>query len=176
MIRDDQHYRNVQSWAQKFEQALAQLERNENERAKNNPQLREIYINEVQRKLDDFREQIREYEEIVNHDSQTPIVLKLDDINNLPLILIKARMAAKLSQKELASLAGLTEKQIQLYEDKDYQDASFIDVMAVFDALDIKIEEGVFLVPLDTLRRTPITKEELMSSSRQKINSQTRGE
>lgn len=171
MIRDDQHYQNVQSWVQKFEQALAQLEKNENERVKDNPQLREIYINEVQRKLDDLREEIREYETIASHDSQTPIVLELDDINNLPQLLIKARMAAKLSQKELADLAGLTEEEIQKYEDKDYEDASFLDVMAVVDALDIKVVKGEFLIPLDTLRRTPITKEELLSKSRQKVSS-----
>lgn len=170
MIRDERHYQNVQSWVQNFEQALAQLERNENERVKDNPQLREIYINEVQRKLDDLKEEIREYETIANHDERTPIVLELDDINNLPQLLIKARMAAKLSQKELADLAGLTEEQIQEYEDKDYEDASFLDVMAVVDALDIKVVKGEFLIPLDTLRRTPITKEELLSKSRQTVS------
>ncbi|MBD2186050.1 helix-turn-helix transcriptional regulator [Planktothrix sp. FACHB-1375] len=171
MIKDDRHYQNVQSWVQNFEQALAQLERNENERVKDNSQLREIYMNEVQRKLDDLREEIREYETITNHDERTPIVLELDDINNLPQLLIKGRMAAKLSQKELADLAGLTEEQIQQYEEKDYEDASFIDVMAVVDALDIKVVKGEFLIPLDTLRRTPITKEELLSKPRQKVSS-----
>jgi ribosome-binding protein aMBF1 (putative translation factor) len=162
MIRDDQHYRNIQSWVEKFEQTLLQLEKNENERAKNDPQLRELYINEVQRKLDDLREEMREYETLTTHDSRTPLVLLLDDINSLPEILIKARIAAKLSQKELADLAGLSEAQIQEYEDKDYETASFLDVMAVFDALDIKIQHCEFLLPLDTLRRTPITKEEFL--------------
>jgi hypothetical protein len=37
-------------------------------------------------------------------------------------------------------------------------------VMGLFLALDIKIQKGEFLVPLDTLRRTPVTKEELRSS------------
>ena len=46
----------------------------------------------------------------------------------------------------------------------DYEDASFIDVKFVIDALDIKIQKGEFLIPLDTLRRTPITKEELLVS------------
>ena len=166
MIRDDQHYHNVQSWVKKIEQALLQLEKNENERAKNDPQLREIYMNEVQRKLNDLRKEIREYETLTTHDSQTPLVLNLENINELPLLLIKARMAAKLSQKELADLAGLSAAQIKEYEDKDYEKASFIDVMAVFDALDIKIQKGEFLVPLDTLRRTPITKEELLSKNK----------
>jgi len=73
-------------------------------------------------------------------------------------------MAAKLSHQELANLAGLTEEQIKRYEGNDYEDASFLDVRFVIDALDIKIQNGEFLIPLDTLRRTPITKEELLTS------------
>lgn len=166
MIKDDLHYHNVQSWVQKFEQALLQLEKNENERAKDDPQLREIYMNEVQRKLNDLRKEIREYETLITHDFQTPLVLNIENINELPLLLIKARMAAKLSQKELADLAGFSEAQMKEYEKKDYETASFLDVMAVFNALDIKIQKGEFLVPLDTLRRTPINKEELLSKSK----------
>jgi hypothetical protein len=37
-------------------------------------------------------------------------------------------------------------------------------VKFVIDALDIKIQKGEFLIPLDTLRRTPITKEALLVS------------
>ncbi|HBB33199.1 MAG TPA: DNA-binding protein [Cyanobacteria bacterium UBA8803] len=162
MIKDDQHYRNIQSWVQKFEQSLSQLDRNENEKAQNNPQLREAYRNGIQRKLDDLRKEIQDYETLTTHDPKIPLVLKLEDINDLPLLLIKARMAAKLSPKELADLAGLEEAQIQEYEENDYETASFLDVIAVFDALDIKVQKGEFLLPLDTLRRTPITKEELL--------------
>lgn len=63
----------------------------------------------------------------------------------------------------MADLAGLTAEQIQIYEANDYEDASFLDVMLVIDALDIKIQKGEFLVSLNTLRRTPITKEELLT-------------
>lgn len=34
----------------------------------------------------------------------------------------------------------------------------------MIDALGIKIKKGEFLIPLDTLRRTPVTKEELLYS------------
>lgn len=164
MIKNEQQYRQTQYWLQKFEQSLAELDNNESLKAE---ELRwKIHSDSYQSQVDELKEQIREYETLTNYDCHTPLVLKLDSINHLPQLLIKARIAAKLSQKELADLAGLTEKQIQLYEDKDYQNASFLDVMALIDALDIKIKSGEFLVPLDTLRRTPITKEELLSSSR----------
>jgi len=169
MIRNEQEYRNTLHWLERFEQSIAELDNNESLKA--DLKRWKLQRDSYQSRLEELKEQIKEYETLTNHDSQTPIVLKLDDINNLPQLLIKARMAAKLSQKELADLAGLTEEEIQKYEDKDYEDASFLDVMAVVDALDIKIQSGEFLIPLDTLRRTPITKEELLSKSRQKVSS-----
>ncbi len=161
MIKTEKQYHSTQNWLQKFEQSVAALDSNES--LKSDPLRWQLYRDSYQSQVDDLREQIAEYEILTTHDSQTPLVLKLDDINSLPEILIKARMAAKLSQKELADLAGLSVAQIQEYEDKDYETASFFDVMAVFDALGIKIKQCEFLLPLDTLRRTPITKEELLS-------------
>ncbi len=161
MIKNEQQYRQTQYWLQRFEQSLAELDSNESLKAE---QLRwQLHRDSYQSQVDELKKQISEYETLTNHDCQTPLVLKLDSINYLPQLLIKARLAAKLSQKELAELAGLTEEKIQHYENKDYENASLIDVMAVFDALDIKIQQGEFLVALDTLRRTPITKEELLS-------------
>jgi hypothetical protein len=47
------------------------------------------------------------------------------------------------------------------HEDNDCEDASFLEVISAIYALEIiKIQKGEFLVPLDTLRRTPVTKEE----------------
>ena len=164
MIKNEQQYRHTQYWLQRFEQSLAELDNNSSLKA---DFIRwKLHRDSYQSQVDDLKEQIREYESLTNHDCHTRLVLKLDEINYLPQLLIKARIAALLSQKEIADLAGLTEEQVKRYEANDYQDASFLDVMAVFDALDIKIHTAEFLVPLNTLRRTPITKEELLSSSR----------
>lgn len=141
---------------------MAEIDGNEDLKA--DPTRWQLYRDAYQSQVDEFTEEIKEYERITNHDGQTPILLKIDDINHLSQILIKARMSAKLTQQELASLSGLTLEQIKLYEDKDYQGASFLDVLAVFDALDIKVQIGEFLVPLDTLR-TPLTKEELLGKN-----------
>ena len=77
--------------------------------------------------LDKLKAEKAEYEKLISHDSQTPIVLELDDIDYLPDILIKARIAAKLSEKELGALCGCTEEQIKRYEKDDYQSASYLD-------------------------------------------------
>ncbi|KYC37166.1 DNA-binding protein [Scytonema hofmannii PCC 7110] len=168
MIKNDQQLRNTKEWLQRFEQSVAELDNNDTLKA--DLTRWKLHRDSYQSQVDELKEKIAEYEALVNHDYLKPIVLKINEINHLPQILIKARMAAKLSQKELADLAGLTEEQIKLYEDKDYEGASFLDVLAVFDALEIKIQAGEFLVPLDTLRRTPITKDELISSHQEKRN------
>jgi hypothetical protein len=161
MIKDELEYKVTQEWIEKLKKSIAAMEQDEIKK-RNDPDGWEILQSSLKCHLDRLKEEIAEYETLKNHNERTPIVLKLNDINSLHEILIKARLAAKLSQKELAVLAGLTEEQILLYEAQDYQDASFLDVMAVFYALDIKIQHGEFLCPLDSLRRTPITHEELL--------------
>jgi len=168
MIKNEQEYRFTQDIIREFKKSLLAIEGDE-AKIHNDPDGWELIRGSLQCHLNKFKAEVTEYEKLISHNHHSPIVLHLDDIDDLPQILIKARMAAKLSQQELANLAGLTEEQIKRYEDNDYEDASFMDVKFVIDALDIQIQKGEFLVSLDTLRRTPITKEELLAS--QTVNS-----
>ncbi|MBC6479672.1 MAG: helix-turn-helix transcriptional regulator [Hormoscilla sp. GM7CHS1pb] len=152
MLKNELEYEVTKEHKHNFEQALAALERDE-EKKKKEPIVWQLHHDGVESMLSEFAEEIAEYEMLTAHDRQTPLVLKLDDPNYLPQILIKARMGAKLSQKELADLSGLTEEQICSYEAKNYHTASVLDLFAVIDALDLKIKTCEFLVPLDTLRR-----------------------
>jgi len=165
MIKDELEYQITQEWVEKFETSIATLEQDDTKK-KNDPDGWELVRRSLQSHLDALQAEIYEYETLKNHDYHTPIVLKLDNIDYLSQILIKARIAAQLTQQELADLAGLTEERIKLYEAKDYEDASFLDMRAVIDALNIRIQRCEFLVTLDTLRRTPITKEELLSKTK----------
>lgn len=173
MIKDEKQYKFTRELAREFEESIAALERDE-VRKKNDSDGWELIRGSLKCHLDKLKSEIAEYEMLISHDRSTPIILKLDDIDYLAQILIKARMAAKLSQKELADLAGLTEEQIKRYEDNDYEDARFMDVKSVIYALEIEIHRGEFLVPLDTLRRTPVTKEELLSSTHSLYGQQDR--
>lgn len=69
-------------------------------------------------------------------------------MNKLSDLLIKARIAFKVTQKELAYLCDLTEEQIKIYEDKDYQHASYLDFQAITDALGIRIIDGKFVAQM----------------------------
>ncbi len=164
MIKNEKEYEYSKECAQRFQQSIFLLDQDEDLRQKD---FERWQMNRDAKKyrLDKINAEIAEYENLLSHDSQTPIVLKLDDIYYLPQLLIKARIAAKLSQKQLAALASLTAEQIQEYEEKDYDGANFSDVMGIFLALEMKVH-GDFLIPLDTLRRTPISKEELLSAKK----------
>jgi transcriptional regulator with XRE-family HTH domain len=63
----------------------------------------------------------------------------------LPHGLIKARIARGFSQKELADKLGLKEQQIQRYEASDYETASFARLKEIVSALEINVNEDIFL-------------------------------
>ena len=57
----------------------------------------------------------------------------------MPYILIKARIAQGLSQKELAERIGLKEQQIQRYEATDYASANLSRIKEVVSAFGVGI-------------------------------------
>ncbi|NEO79099.1 helix-turn-helix transcriptional regulator [Moorena sp. SIO4G3] len=156
MIKNQRQYDYSQELVRQFESDLSVYDA-QDEDIKKNDCWWKIKRDSLQSHLNALKAEVAEYETLINHDVRTPIVLKLDDINNLPQLIIKARLAANISQKQLADIAGLTEEKIIEYEDKDYQTASLLEFLFVLDALDIKLQKGEFLVPIDTLRITPIT-------------------
>ena len=60
---------------------------------------------------------------------------ELSVVAELPSVLIKARIAQGLSQKDLAERLGLQEQQIQRYEATDYASASLTRIKEVVSAL-----------------------------------------
>ena len=65
------------------------------------------------------------------------VVFQFDE---LPQALIQGRIAAGLSQKELAARLGLKEQQIQRYEATDYASASLTRVCEVARSLGLKLK------------------------------------
>ncbi|MEO0933161.1 MAG: hypothetical protein AAFY21_05175, partial [Cyanobacteria bacterium J06641_2] len=49
-------------------------------------------------------------------------------------------------------------EQIQLFEDKDYQNASFVDFLAVANALGVEIVDGKFVAELDDFFKQKLAK------------------
>lgn len=62
-------------------------------------------------------------------------------LHDLPDILIRARIARGMSQRDLAEFLGMKEQQIQRYEAERYRSASLERLIEVADALNVKITE-----------------------------------
>jgi transcriptional regulator with XRE-family HTH domain len=98
--------------------------------------------------------QVSEYEQLRAGQLAAARVSSLDD---LPDALVRARIAAGLSQRELAGRLGMKEQQIQRYEADGYAGASLNRLREVMDALGVELDADVHLpsgdVPLSSLRK-----------------------
>ncbi len=139
MIKNERQYRITQSEAQKFEQALTHLDQLEAERL-DNPMLWQLQRDAIESQLNDLREELKEYEALTNHSADQPITVTFQSLSELPTILIKARIAANLSQKALAERMGLKEQQIQRYEATEYSSAKLSRIIEVSESLGMKLE------------------------------------
>ncbi|NER37519.1 MAG: hypothetical protein F6J93_26750 [Oscillatoria sp. SIO1A7] len=148
MIKNDRQYEITRMWAEKFERGRLSLRANE-EKKKKDPDGWQMIQDSYECQRNTLLAEMAEYEALVKHEPSEPVALTIDQFNQLSDLLIKGRIGLKISQKELAELAGLTEEQIQLYEDKNYADASFLDFMTVSTILGIKLKEGVYVAEID---------------------------
>jgi HTH-type transcriptional regulator/antitoxin HigA len=64
---------------------------------------------------------------------------KIISLYELPIALIEARIAAKLSQLQLAERIGVTEQQIQLWETDEYSDVDLTRLQDIADALGVQM-------------------------------------
>ena len=140
MIKNERQYRITKAQAQKFEQALADLANCAEGQRQENPILFAAQISALQSQLDELREELTEYETLATHGNDEPLVFELNSLEALPLALIKARIAAKLSHKDLAERLGLKEQQIQRYEATEYASANLARVIEVSQILGLKLQ------------------------------------
>jgi ribosome-binding protein aMBF1 (putative translation factor) len=141
MIKNEREYRITRAQASKFEHALSQLAAPEGA-AELHPLIQKAQKDALQSQLDELREQIAEYEALR---SGQQAVISLDSLEELPQAFIQARIAAGLTQRELAERLGLKEQQIQRYEATEYASADLSRVNEVARALGLRVREDVFL-------------------------------
>lgn len=149
MIKNERQYRITKAQAQRFEEALKNLANGVEKKKQENPLLFETQVSAIESQLEDLREELAEYKALTAYSEGKPFVFELPTLEALPLALIKARIAAKLSQKDLAERLGLKEQQIQRYEATEYSSASLTRVFEVSQVLGLNLKAvGQFKVEL----------------------------
>jgi ribosome-binding protein aMBF1 (putative translation factor) len=87
---------------------------------------------------EDLQQEVDEY---LSLQAQGHHSMELASLEDLPDALIKARIAAGLTQRQLAEKLGIKEQQLQRYEANGYSGASLARLQRVLDALGVKVRK-----------------------------------
>lgn len=139
MIANERQYRITKTEVLRFAHAVAAADE---EGSHLHPILQKAMRDGLESQLQELREQLAEYEALRNGQIDR---VELDSLAGIPALLIRARIAAGLSQKTLAERLGLKEQQIQRYEASGYGGANLDRIQAVATALGVRIHEEVLL-------------------------------
>lgn len=140
MIRNERQYRITKSRAEKFEQALLELAREPKEGV--HPLIAKAEEDGLRSQLETLRREIQEYEELQSGNVRR---IEIQGWHDIPIALIRGRIAAGLTQRELAERLGLAEQQIQKYEATAYAGAGWERIAEVAEALGLEFHgEGTF--------------------------------
>lgn len=96
----------------------------------------EIGFNSYNELINDLETEIVEYEQLAEGNIH---ILENESFHSINKILIGARIAMKLTQKELADRLGIQTQQIQRYESTDYESADITRVREILYALGINL-------------------------------------
>jgi len=143
MITNEKQYRITRARLGEFAEALANAQA-ELSNSSLHPKLAQAQCDGLLSVVEELQEQISEYESL--RAAKLPVI-RSTSFDQFGSALIKARIAAGLSQRALADRLGIKEQQIQRYEADGYQSASFRRLNEVADAIGVRVENNV-LVPI----------------------------
>ncbi len=138
MIANERQYRITKGQLGKLRASADAFAMDEATSRLGSRELAEAEYNALKSEVESLAEYVREYEAL-----KSGIVTNFaaTSIDELPRILIQARIARGLTQKELADLLGLKEQQIQRYESEEYLSTNLRRLAEVADALDLNLNE-----------------------------------
>ena len=116
MITNERQYRITKAAVKRFEEGLAALKAS-GPGPDVHPQIHEAMIEANESQRDELREELERYDDLR---SGRVAQRTLHSLGDLPIALIEARIAARLTQRELAKRLGVPEQQVQRWEANSY--------------------------------------------------------
>jgi len=138
-ITNQRQYHSARTAAEQLEVLLARQDR---ETAKLPTQLRQAMHGATESRLDELRQRIAWYEALQRSGGAK---IEVQSLEGVPAILIQARVAAGLTQRQLANLLEVSEQQVQRDEKTRYAGASLDRLIAVVRALGVTLQLAVIL-------------------------------
>ncbi len=132
MIKNERQYRITKTQANGFARTIQSLREQPENREGVHPLIVKAQEEALSSQLAELENEMREYESLRSGDFEFD---DLSSVTQISTVLIKARIARGLSQKNLADKVGVKEQQIQRYEATDYASASLSRIREVASAL-----------------------------------------
>jgi HTH-type transcriptional regulator / antitoxin HipB len=136
VIQNQHQYKVTNSKLKDLEQSLVELTNNPRGLSERLLQAEKAGL---QIWIDRLKAEVDEYDRLRQGESK----FTFSSLPELPIALIKARIAKGMTQKQLAEKIGVREQQIQRYESSHYGSASFDRVTEISEALEISLSEIV---------------------------------
>lgn len=139
MITNEREYRITKTQLARFEKN--QIAYDARELSPNvDPRMHQVMHDALDSEIEVLRGQIDHYEQLRDgHITGREI----DSLKELPTALIEARIAAQLTQHQLAQRVGVAEQQIQRWEAGNYTGVNLDRLQNIADALGIRIHETI---------------------------------
>ncbi len=139
MITNQREYRITKSWIARFEKELVANETRELQ-PREDPGMRKVVHDAIASEIETLQRQIDHYERLRDGHITSREITSLRD---LPSALIEARIAARLTQRQLAERVGVAEQQVQRWEANDYSSVGLDRLQGIADALGVQIQETI---------------------------------
>lgn len=137
MIQNERQYKITQTKLRGLEQDLATVESSDSDLHPRKILSRKNSLNIL---IGELQQEIAEYDRLKSGQVTN---FPIDSLQDLPLVMIKARIAVGMTQKELAEKIGVQEQQIQRYEANAYHAVSFDRLQEIMTALSITVQQAV---------------------------------
>jgi len=148
MILNERQFAHARTQAERFRQALEALEAGSLDSTDLHPAIKTAQIDAVRGDLHSLEREILDYERLRSGEVRR---FEADSLADLPMALIRARIAAGLNQRQLAERLGLKEQQIQRYEASNYEGASFSRLVDIAEGIGLQVRKEMELLEPATL-------------------------
>ena len=142
MIKNEKQYRITKAQIRRFQDAVAEVA-GQARPANVSARLWEAQRAAAQSQMEELAEQVEAYERL-NAGRSRGVVL--EGVEDLPKALIRARIAAGMTQESLARRLGVKPQQVQRYEATEYGSATFARILKVVQALGLSMPKAARLV------------------------------
>lgn len=154
MIKNDRQYKLSKAQIREFESAIADLKKNASVPPGTDPKFAEVHRSALQSQLADLNAEVQEYEALK---AGKVTDFEAHSLDELPTMLVKARVARGMTHKHLAERLNVKEQQVQRWEANDYSGASIENLKAVADALGVVFTQQLFVPKPDVTPKAFLT-------------------